>query len=201
MDFTTWLSLAAICLLGAMTPGQSFIVILKHALAGRLNGLSASIGHGLGIALYALLTVVGLAIVIKETPWLFNLIKFIGVAFLVWLAYQGLRAKASSGRFSTEQFSTTLWKSFYEGLMIACLNPKIILFFLALFSQFVEPDAAWQQNAVLIGTVTGIDTLWYCLLSLVLSHSRVLNKLREKSHIVEKFSSLVLLTVAFKVML
>ena len=87
MEFSAWLSLATICILGVMTPGQSFIVILRHSLAGRINGLTASLAHGLGVALYAMLTVTGLAIIIQQTPWLFNLIKYFGVAFLLFLAF------------------------------------------------------------------------------------------------------------------
>lgn len=202
MELTAWISLATLCILGAMTPGQSFIIILKHAISGgRLNGLIASLGHGLGVMLYAIATVVGLAVIIQKTPWLFDVIKYTGAAFLVWLAYNALTAKASSARLSSEETNITLKESFTEGLMISFLNPKLAIFFLALFSQFVDDTAIWQQNIIMVATVTGIDTLWYCLVALVLSHSIMLEKLRTNVHIIEKLSGIVLLAIACRVVM
>lgn len=202
MELTAWLSLATLCLLGAMTPGQSFIVVLKHSMAGgRLSGFITSIGHGLGVMLYAVATVAGLALIIKETPWLFNIIKYAGAAFLVWLAYRALSSNSKYSFLPVEEHSINLQKSFSEGLMISFLNPKLAIFFLALFSQFVDAEASWQQSVIMIATVSGIDTLWYCLVALVLSHSAMLVKLRNNVSIIEKCSGLVLLAVAFRVII
>lgn len=202
MELTAWLSLALLCLLGAMTPGQSFIIILKHSMAGgRLNGLVASIGHGIGVMLYAIATVVGLALIIQQTPWLFDVIKYAGAGFLAWLAYNALTSNSESSFLSAEQSSIKLSKSFYEGLMISFLNPKLAIFFLALFSQFVDDGAGWQQSVIMVATVSGIDTLWYCLVALVLSHSVMLSKLRDNVSIIEKCSGIVLLAVAFRVVM
>jgi threonine/homoserine/homoserine lactone efflux protein len=202
MELTAWFSLAVLCLLGAMTPGQSFIVILKHSTAGgRLNGLVASIGHGFGVMLYAIATVIGLALVIKQTPWLFDAIRYSGAAFLVWLAYKALTSNPQNASLSVAQISVTLKQSFYEGLMISFLNPKLAIFFLALFSQFLNDAAGWQHNIIMVATVSGIDTLWYCVVALVLSHSTMLAKLRNNIGIIEKCSGVVLLAVALRVVI
>jgi threonine/homoserine/homoserine lactone efflux protein len=202
MELTAWFSLAVLCLLGAMTPGQSFIVILKHSTAGgRLNGLVASIGHGFGVMLYAIATVIGLALVIKQTPWLFDAIRYSGAAFLVWLAYKALTSNPQNASLSVAQISVTLKQSFYEGLMISFLNPKLAIFFLALFSQFLNDAAGWQHNIIMVATVSGIDTLWYCVVALVLSHSTMLAKLRNNIGIIEKCSGIVLLAVALRVVM
>ena len=81
------------------------------------------------------------------------------------------------------------------------MNPKLAIFFLALFSQFADDTAIWQQNIIMVATVTGIDTLWYCLVALVLSHSIMLEKLRTNVHIIEKLSGIVLLAVACRVVM
>ena len=202
MELTAWFSLAVLCLLGAMTPGQSFIVILKHSTAGgRLNGLVASIGHGFGVMLYAIATVIGLALVVKQTPWLFDAIRYSGAAFLVWLAYKALTSNPQNASLSVAQISVTLKQSFYEGLMISFLNPKLAIFFLALFSQFLNDAAGWQHNIIMVATVSGIDTLWYCVVALVLSHSTMLAKLRNNIGIIEKCSGVVLLAVALRVVM
>ncbi|SQD78510.1 LysE family translocator [Moritella yayanosii] len=200
MELTAWLSLALICMMGAMTPGPSLAVVLKHTISGgRVNGVAASIAHGVGVGVYATLTVVGLAIVIQQTPWLFNVIKYAGVAMLLRLAYKALTSKPALGDVAQQQEVVTLKDSIVQGFMIAFLNPKLAIFFLALFGQFVEADAGWLQNLIMVGTVFSIDTLWYCLIAVVLSQSAMLDKLRNNVHKIDKVTGVVLLAVAARV--
>ncbi|WP_028865391.1 LysE family translocator [Psychromonas aquimarina] len=200
MELSAWISLAAICLMGAMTPGPSLIIVLKHTVSGgRFNGFLTSIAHGIGVAMYALLTVIGLAVIIESTPWLFNLIKYAGVLLLLWLAYKALTSKSSFAEMITQETKVSKRQSFREGLLIAFLNPKLAIFFLALFSQFVDAQAGWEQNVILVATVSGIDTLWYCLTALLLSQSAILTKLRSNVHIVEKVTGMALLAVAARI--
>lgn len=202
MELTAWLSLASICVLGAMTPGPSLVIVLKHTMSGgRLNGLVVSIAHGAGIALYAVLTILGMALIIKETPWLFNIIKYAGVAFLLWLAFKSFTSKSSLGKLKQEAISTTLKQSAWEGFMIAFLNPKIAMFFLALFSQFINTNANLEQKIIMVATVSGIDALWYCLIALVLSKSVMLEKLRNNVHVIDKITGIALLGISARVLL
>ena len=202
MELTAWLSLASICILGAMTPGPSLAMVLKHTISGgRLNGMIVSLAHGLGVALYAVITVLGMAVIIKETPWLFNIIKYAGVIFLLWLAFKALTSKSVLADLQTKPCKVSWQQSAWEGFSIAFLNPKLALFFLALFSQFIHADASTQQKTLMVATVGGIDTLWYCLIALILSQSSVLTKLRDNVHIVDKVTGIALITVAMRVML
>ncbi|PHR86762.1 MAG: lysine transporter LysE [Moritella sp.] len=200
MEFTAWLSLALICMMGAMTPGPSLAVVLKHTISGgRVNGVAASIAHGVGVGVYATLTVVGLAIVIQQTPWLFNVIKYAGVAMLLRMAYKALTSKPALGDVAQQQEVVTLKDSIVQGFMIAFLNPKLAIFFLALFGQFVEADAGWLQNLIMVATVFTFDTLWYCLIAVVLSQSSMLDKLRNNVHKIDKVTGVILLAVAARV--
>jgi threonine/homoserine/homoserine lactone efflux protein len=202
MELTAWLSLASICILGAMTPGPSLAMVLKHTVSGgRFNGMIASITHGLGVALYAILTVLGMAVIIKETPWLFNIIKYAGVVFLLYLAFKALTSTSTLAGLHTEKSKVSWQQSAWEGFSIAFLNPKLALFFLALFSQFIHAEASTHQKVLMVATVGGIDTLWYCLIALILSQSSILTKLRDNSHIVDKVTGVALISVAMRVML
>lgn len=202
MELTAWLSLASICILGAMTPGPSLAMVLKHTMSGgRFNGMIVSLAHGLGVALYAVITVLGMAVIIKETPWLFNIIKYAGVAFLLWLAFKALTSTSVLNDLHSEISKVSWQQSAWEGFSIAFLNPKLALFFLALFSQFIHADASTQQKTLMVATVGGIDTLWYCLIALILSQSSVLTKLRDNAHIVDKVTGIALISVAMRVML
>lgn len=202
MDLSAWLSLAVICLLGAMTPGPSLAIVLKHTVSGgRLNGFVVSIFHGAGIALYAVLTVLGMALIIKETPWLFNMIKYAGAAFLLWLAFKAFSSKSALTTLKHETISVSLKQSAWQGFMIAFLNPKIAIFFIALFSQFIDANASLEQKIIMVSTVGGIDTLWYCLIALLLSKSVILEKLRNNVHIVDKITGVILLAICARVLM
>jgi threonine/homoserine/homoserine lactone efflux protein len=200
MELFHWLSLASICTLSAMTPGPSLLVVLKHTISGsRKNGVYASVFHGLGVSIYALLTVLGMAVIIKETPWLFNLIRYSGIAFLFWLSFKALTSNSTFSGNIANVVQPPLKKSANEGFMIAFLNPKIAIFFIALFSQFIDESSLWQQKVVMVLTVGGIDMLWYCLIALVFSQSKMLDKLKKNTNTIEKITGIALLLLATKI--
>ena len=93
MPLTLWLSLAAVCALGAMSPGPSLAMVLRHTLGGgRTPGVIAGLTHAMGVGLYALLTVWGLGAVISRQPMLFMVITWGGAAYLACLGIKALRA-------------------------------------------------------------------------------------------------------------
>ena len=202
MELTAWLSLGTICIFGAMTPGPSLVVVLKNTVGGgRSNGLVTALGQATGVAIYATLTVLGLAVLIQESPLVFNAIRYVSIVFILYLAYQAFTAKSGISKIDGEAGNVTLAQSAREGLMIAFVNPKLAIFFLALFSQFIQTDASWTQNAVMIATVGLVDFIWYTTIVLTLSQKGFLTALRNNIHIVEKITGVALLTVAARVAL
>ncbi|NQZ05563.1 MAG: LysE family translocator [Algicola sp.] len=202
MELTAWLSLVTICIFGAMTPGPSLVVVLKNTIGGgRSNGLVTALAQATGVAIYATLTVLGLAVLIQESPMVFNAIRYVSIVFILYLAYQAFTAKSGISKIDGEAGNVTLAQSAREGLMIAFVNPKLAIFFLALFSQFIQTDASWTQNAVMIATVGLVDFIWYTTIVLTLSQKGFLTALRNNIHIVEKITGVALLTVAARVAL
>ena len=184
-----------------MTPGPSLAVVLKHTISGsRKNGVYTSVFHGLGVSVYAVLTVLGMAIIIKETPWLFNLIRYSGIAFLLWLSFKALTSNNKSNEQVSNINKPSLQKSAYEGFMIAFLNPKLAIFFIALFSQFINEGSLWQEKVIMVLTVGGFDTIWYCLIALVFSQSNMIDKLKRNSNVIEKITGVALLLLATKML-
>ncbi len=200
MEFISWLSLASICLFGAMTPGPSLAVVLKHTLSGgRKNGVLTSVAHGVGVALYAVITVLGLAVIIQQSPWLYQGLTYCGAIFLLWLAYKSFTHKSVLATDIVKIKPPSNKASFYQGFMIAFLNPKLAIFFLALFSQFIHIDSSGISKIMMVLTVASIDTLWYCLIASVFSHPFILQKLSEKIHFIDKITGIALLIVAARV--
>lgn len=203
MTFTTWLSLLALCLMGAMFPGASLAVVLRQTLNhSRLHGVVTGIAHAFGIGLYALLSVLGLALLLQQSPLLFRGISYAGAVYLLWLGYQGLMAKPGNSHQAGLPTATgSLLDAARDGLMIALLNPKVGLYFLALFSQFVHEGMSLAAKTVFVGTITLVDGGWYVLVASVLSQGQILAWLRQHQTGVERLLGGGLILLALSILL
>lgn len=201
MEFSSWLALVVICVVGAISPGPSLAVVMRNTIrGGRGHGVLTALGHGAGVGLYALLTALGLALIIANNPLLFNAIRYGGAAFLAWLGIKALLARSGSPALEAEgAHSAAGRQGALEGFMVAFLNPQLAIFFVALFSQFVRADTDWQQSSIMMLTAGGIDAAWYVLVALVLSRGPVLAWLKARSVWLDKLSGIVLLALALNV--
>lgn len=200
MTFSIWLSLLMICILGAMSPGPSLAMVARHSLAGgRVHGVVTSWAHACGVGFYALLTLLGLAVLLKQSPTMFVLLTYLGAAYLAYLGVCALRSKGGVAAKLAAGEPASLVAAARDGLMISLLNPKLALFFLALFSQFVAVGTELASRAVIVATPLLVDGLWYTLIAVVLSNPRVLEKLRHKAQLIDRLSGVVLLLLALRV--
>jgi threonine/homoserine/homoserine lactone efflux protein len=200
MSFTIWLSLLAICLLGAMSPGPSLAIVAKHSLAGgRQHGLATAWAHAFGIGVYALVTVLGLSVLLHQFPLVFKGISLLGALYLAWLGYNALRSKGGIVERLESGKQVSVMTAAKEGLLISLLSPKIALFFTALFSQFVAIGSEVSDKAIIVFTPLVVDGLWYTLITFMLSSPRLLNKLKSKAKLIDQLSGLVLILLAVRV--
>ncbi len=162
-DLSFWFSVVLVCSLGAMSPGPSLAVVMRHAISGgRRAGYVAAVSHGLGIGFYALITAVGLSVLIQQNQLLFDVVQALGCLFLLYLAFKLIRSTdaGEDDVVDVAEMSSHL-HAFRDGLLIALISPKIMVFFTALFSQFVRVDSGIGEKfglAIVAGTV---DVLWY----------------------------------------
>jgi len=203
MELHLWLSFVAICAMGALSPGPSLAIVIKNTLAGGTSqGYATAISHGLGVALYAAITATGIAVVIVKSPLIFSIIQYTGAVFLLYLGIKSLLSKkvnqAYTDESKQEKVQVNGWR---DGFLIAFLNPKLAIFFLALFSQFLTGDASDEQKIIMTATVGSIDALWYCLVTFTLSRGNIISKLRANSHIVDKVTGSFLILLAARVVI
>jgi threonine/homoserine/homoserine lactone efflux protein len=201
MSLVSWLSLVLICCLGAMTPGPSLAVVLKQTTDnGQLHALTASWCHAIGVGFWAFACIFGLALVVAQSPALFQLITWAGALYLGYIGYKALRAsKNSAPPTAPNSKSVSLFSSGMQGAMISVLNPKLAIFFIAIFSQFISDDASILDQAIMIATVILIDGLWYSVVVLLLAKGPVLKWLREKNQWVNRITGAVFLLLAIRV--
>jgi len=203
VEFHLWLSLVAICIMGALSPGPSLALVVKNTLnGGNKQGYATAISHGLGVGIYAAITAAGIGIIIVQSPIIYATIQYAGAAFLLYLGLKTLFSKASKIDLSSAQTSidnsVNGWR---DGFMIAFLNPKLAIFFLALFSQFVTVDAGIEQKVIMASTVGFIDAIWYVLVTFMLTRGPILKRLKSNSHIVDRVTGSFLILLAARVVL
>lgn len=195
MDTAALLGLSFVCAMGAMSPGPSLAVVLRNTISGgRTQGVMTGIGHGLGFGIYALIAVTSLSAILVANESTFIFLQWSGAMILFWLAYNMLTYQPSDAEFEHENSGR---RGFLEGFMISFLNPKILVFLVAVFSQFIDPQMN-NLDRVVMAIVAGlIDTIWYVLVAAVLSGTAVINKLRENSILIDRIIGFILLSLAF----
>lgn len=200
MSVSTWLGLLAICCLGAMSPGPSLAMVVRHTLGGgRSRGIVCAWAHSIGIGIYAFVTLLGLAVTLKKAPLIFNGIAILGALYLAWMGLQALRSNGGMQAKLAAGEATDILTAARDGIAISLFNPKIMLFFLALFSQFVMVADSLTGQTLIVLTPLVVDGLWYTLIALILSHSSVLPRLKEKAALIDKLSGIVLILLALRV--
>jgi threonine/homoserine/homoserine lactone efflux protein len=200
MNFATWLTVFSVVLLGAMVPGASLAVVLRHTLTGgRGKGCTAALTHGLGVGLYALLCISGLAFLITNSPRLFTAFQWGGALYLTWLGVRGLTARAPVGDPPSAVPATT--DAGRDGFLVAFLNPNIAIWFIALFSQVIGPHTTLPARLGYAATAWLTDTAWYLLVAWLLSNPRWLGRLQANTVWLERVFGIILLAFAARLVL
>lgn len=194
MNNLFWVQFAAICLIGAMSPGPSMALIIRNSIKyGRISGILFSLGHAIGIGIYATVSVLGLQFILINNLFLFNAIQFCGSVFLLILGILFLRDTAHNLSLENEQKNVN---SFMQGFAISILNPKILIWFAAIFSQFIEISSTNFVKLVMVLIALCIDGLWYIILTIVVTGFGLKQFLEHNTNIIQKISGVVLISIS-----
>ncbi|MCQ9073918.1 LysE family translocator [Vibrio harveyi] len=166
MNLDTLLAFGGIVFFLAIIPGPNALLILFTALTqSRRFAIANILGVALGFMIHAFVSAKGLSLLLSQSALAFNILKWMGVAYLVWLGINNLKSglkladqKLKLDRKVEEQ---TLKQAFVKGLLTNLLNPKIVLFYLSIFPQFVQPEHILEQSMILGALQAGIVASWY----------------------------------------
>ena len=200
MSIIVFFKVILVCLLGAISPGPSMVVVINNAIfKNRYHGILTSFGHGIGIGIYALFAVLGVALVIKTNLFVFNSIKILSIIFLIYLGVKSIASK-SKLNFDNKDSKGGVG-SLFQGLSISLLNPKIFIWFVAIYSQFMSIDNDVFFNTFLILTAGIVDTIWYIILTFLVTSNIALEFIRNKSVLVQKIIGSVFIIIGVTLLL
>ena len=185
MTLITFAQVFIVCLLGAMSPGPSMAVVINNAIfKGRYNGILTSLGHGIGIAVYATFAVMGLGLIIKTNIFIFNGLKFFSIIFLIFIGIKSILNKEKLNLEKKNIKVNTI--SFLQGFSISILNPKIFVWFIAIYSQFMSVNNELIFNIYLVSIAGIIDACWYIILTLAVTTASALSFFQTKLNLIQK---------------
>ena len=157
MTFLAFLFAAVVL---AITPGPGIAYVVARTVAGgRSEGLASCFGTGLGGLLHVLAAALGLSLLVAQSAIAFNMVKYIGAAYLIYLGVRLLLQKEET--FTVNPVSAQgVHRALFEGVAVEALNIKTALFFLAFLPQFVSPGEPLVPQLVLLGSVcVALNTL------------------------------------------
>ena len=194
MSTLIFLKIFSVCLLGAISPGPSMVVVINNAIfKNRYHGILTSLGHGIGIGVYALFAVLGIALIIKTNETVFNGMRVISIIFLIYLGIKSIVGRKNLD-FDKKDLNGAA-TSFLQGLSISLLNPKIFIWFLAIYSQFMSVDNNIIFNTSLILTASIVDAVWYITLTFLVTSKGALEFIKDKSILLQQLIGWVFILI------
>lgn len=200
MDIVSWFQLVLVCFLGAISPGPSLALVISNTVTGgRIHGVFTSLGHGFGIGCWALLTAVGIAEAMAASTTILATSRLLGGCILAYIGLRTMFAKNSLSFGHVDQRSVgsrIALRGAIEGFLVALLNPKVAIFFLAIFSHMVYSDILWVETSLMGLTAALIDTLWYLSVALLLTVTDLGRFLQKRENGIRKVTGGVLILIS-----
>ncbi|WP_395343270.1 LysE family translocator [Ningiella sp. W23] len=203
-DFSVWLAIAIMHAFAVASPGPDFAVVMKQSLQqGRAIGIVTSLGVGSGILLHVAYSILGISIIIKATPWIYQSLIYAAALYLIWMGIGAIRSQANSGTSlkSDDIVSHSAMKAFFIGFITNGLNPKATLFFLTLYTLAIPVESSLVSKS-LYGLYLAIATaLWFVFVSILASHHRVRKSYITHGYIFDRLMGAVLIAMAIVLVL
>ncbi|MCX8904062.1 LysE family translocator [Vibrio parahaemolyticus] len=170
MQLDTWIYYTIAILVLTASPGPSSLLCLsKGVSSGFRLALTTALGSLSAITIILTLSFTGLGVVIASSEFVFNIIKWCGAAYLIWLGIQTFRSKQNDfSKSDSALVSTSHVSAYTSGFIVGSSNPKAIIFFTALFPQFIDPtDSLLAQYAIFAGTFVVFELSWLTFYALL----------------------------------
>lgn len=210
--FADWLTVLAIGCLAVMAPGPNLAMTLRNSLSySRQSGIYTAVGLAAGNCVHVTYCLVGIGVIISESILLFNAIKWLGAAYLIYVGIKSLQAQRHQPIISENsatpniQYSSsqqthdlTRFASIRIGFLTNLLNPKVTLFFLALFTQIIQPTTPLFIQAIYGLTMVALEFVWFALVAIVISQRSIKNRFLAISHWIERITGAILIALGLR---
>lgn len=174
-----WIILVLAFGVAVISPGPDFVIAIRNSIVhSRKAGLFTAIGFGLGVAVHVFYSIVGIAALIAKSVLLFTIIKFMGAGYLIYIGIKALQSKGFEMKPNDQmkrrrKEPMNALEALTSGFVTNLFNPKATMFFLALFTQILEPG-----TPVMVQTIFGLTCMimcsaWFSIVALLLTNENI----------------------------
>lgn len=192
-----WLLFLGITVGGAMVPGANFAVVLRNTLNGsRRSGLLTVCGLATALMIHGTLTLFGISALIQNSPAAFEAIRWLGAAYLILLGgWQLFHRQPAQETVKPKQGGSP----FLAGLLISLFNPKVLVFFLAIFSQVLSPEQSLASKLLYVATPALAEISWFMLVLALLGTPAIRHWLMGVKSKLERFLGGAMVALGIKI--
>ncbi len=196
-----FLTVAGVHLLAVMSPGPDFILISRNSLVySRRVAVASAAGLALGILVHVIYSLIGIGLIISRSVAVFSILKFIGAGYLIYIGYRSLRATPHSASTSNRPvLPPGTLAALRTGFFTNVLNPKVTLFFFALFTQVIDPQTPVTIQAFYGLEMSVMTFVWFAFVATVLSHTTIKQRFISVQRRLEKVFGVILIALGIKV--
>lgn len=197
-------SLMAIFSFAIVSPGADLAMVMRQAMAhGRREAIVTSFGVGTSLMFHVTYTILGLGLIISQSIYLFNIVKWIGVAYLIYIGIKALRAGKMDmpevdGTDVVDQRRQSVIKSFMLGFAANALNPKPVFFFLSIFSTVVHVETPVMIKFGYGLVMASCLIAWFIGVSLFMTTPRMRAAFARASQWIDRTSGVVFIALGIK---
>lgn len=205
--FGDLLAVALVSLLAAISPGPDFFIVLRNSLCySRKEGLLTALGVSLALIVHLAYTMVGLGVLIAETPILYNILKYAGAGYLFYIGLSGLLSSFKKAPSLDVKYAKSInqiepFKAFKQGFLTNLLNPKAAIFFISLFSQFIDASTPVSLKLAYALTNWSITLGWFLFLSYLITVGKFIGKIDRFRVYIDRVMGGALMLLSIKIIL
>lgn len=205
--FSNSLAVALVSLLAAISPGPDFVVVLKNSLAhSRRAGLATAVGVSLALLVHLTYTVIGIGVVIAESPLLYAIIKYLGVAYLFYIGLVSLQSSfkgtpALNVPYAKSAHQLAYSKALAQGFLTNVLNPKAAIFFISLFSQFIDASTPVWLGIEYAFINWAVTLGWFLLLAYLVTAKGIMGQIERFRAYIDGIMGGALILLGLKLLL
>lgn len=201
------IAVAVVSLLAAISPGPDFFIVLRNSLTySRKAGLLTALGVSFALLIHLSYTLVGIGVVIAESPFLYHLVKYTGVVYLFYLGLTGLlssfkKQSSMNLEYTTSTMQISAPKALLQGFLTNLLNPKCALFFISLFSQFIDADTPMATRIEYAAINWSVSLGWFLLLAYMVTGKYLMGRIDRFRLYIDRTMGGALMMLSMKMLL
>lgn len=189
------IAVALFTVLAVISPGADFAMVTRSSYAqGRKAGLAAAIGIALGVQVHVLYTVLGIAVIISQSPVLFMAMKVVGAGYLIYLGYKSL---TNTSRIHLDGLAqggqASVLQALRTGFLTNALNPKTMLFVVSAYTQVVQPGSPLALDFAYGAFMSFAHWLWFSLVAVFFSSAVLRKAMIERQLMVDRVIGVALI--------